>query len=134
MRPVFPFFSCDAEDRHIRSDWIVVNRQDEFFLKGVQPHWLANKLAFRHDAIALDERYYTLTSRHSLLSVLGKGDQVVFLILMLAFRVSCITIILVAFLLVAAFAVGCVGMDLQVTALSQDGSLQFNNLLTEVFD
>ena len=39
---------------------------------------------------------------------------------MLVFRVSCITIILIAFLLVAAFAVGCVGMDLQVTALSKD--------------
>lgn len=66
--------------------------------------------------------------------MLGKGDQVVVLVLMLGFGVSCITIILIAFLLVAAFTVGCMGMDLQVTALSQDGSLQFNNLLTEVFD
>jgi hypothetical protein len=61
--------------------------------------------------------------------VLGKGDQVVVLVLMLGFGISCITIILIAFLLVAAFAVGCVGMDLQVTALSQDSSLQLNNLL-----
>ena len=50
--------------------------------------------------------------------MLGKGDQVVVLVLMLVFGISCITIILIAFLLVAAFAVGCVGMDLQVTALS----------------
>ncbi len=37
---------------------------------------------------------------------------------MLSFGISCITIILIAFLLVAAFAIGCVGMDLEVTALS----------------
>jgi hypothetical protein len=66
--------------------------------------------------------------------VLGKGDQVVVLVLMLGFGISCITIILIAFLLVAAFAVGCVGMDLQVTALSQDSSLQLNNLFAEVFN
>jgi hypothetical protein len=66
--------------------------------------------------------------------VLGKGDQVVVLVLMLVFGISCITIILIAFLLVAAFAVGCVGMDLQVTALSQDSSLQLNNLFAEVFN
>jgi hypothetical protein len=65
--------------------------------------------------------------------VLGKGDQVVVLVLMLGFGISCITIILIAFLLVAAFAVGCVGMDLQVTALSQDSSLQLN-LFAEVFN
>jgi hypothetical protein len=53
---------------------------------------------------------------------------------MLVFGISCITIILIAFLLVAAFAVSCVGMDLQVTALSQDGSLQIRNLFAEVFN
>ena len=64
--------------------------------------------------------------------MLGTGDQVVVLVLMLGFGVSCITIILIAFLLVAAFTVGCVGMDLQVTALSQDSSLQIRNLFADV--
>ncbi|MCU2369643.1 hypothetical protein N8V92_26985, partial [Enterobacter hormaechei subsp. xiangfangensis] len=81
------------------------------------------KFAFRHNAKALNERYYTLTSRHSLLSVLGKGDQVVVLVLMPVFGIPCITIVLITFLLVATFAVGCVGMDLEVAALSQDSSL-----------
>ncbi|SAZ42776.1 protein of unknown function [Citrobacter amalonaticus] len=64
----------------------------------------------------------------------GKGDQVVVLGLMLAFGITSITVILISFLLVTAFAVGCMGMDLKITALSQDSSLQLNNLLAEVFD
>lgn len=123
ISPVLPFFSGDAQYRFIGTDWIVVNRQDEFFLEGVKPHGLTEKFAFRHNAKALNERYYTLTSRHSLLSVLGKGDQVVVLVLMPVFGIPCITIVLITFLLVATFAVGCVGMDLEVAALSQDSSL-----------
>lgn len=69
-----------------------------------------------------------------MISVFGKGDQVVVLVLMFCSCVPGSAIILVAFLLVTAFAVGCMGMDLQVTALSQDSSLQLNNLFAQVLD
>ena len=74
----FTVLTGDTQDRHVGSSGIVINRQNEIFLKWVQPHGLTDKLAFRHYAKAFDERYYTLTSRHRFLSVFGEGDQVVF--------------------------------------------------------